>query len=88
MLIGTRVTQLAAEFFERTKWEGVRLHQSLRKVEEEIGRKYKDILAQQRAELELEAHKMMLAREQVSRSPRLMFKGIFLCAVYFFFHVE
>jgi len=60
----TRVTQLAAEFFERTKWEGVRLHQSMRQVEHDVTRRYIDLMAQQRAELELEANKMLISREQ------------------------
>lgn len=59
----TRVAQLAAEFFERTKWEGVRLHQALRLVESEVSKRYIDLLAQQRAELELEANKLLQARE-------------------------
>ena len=59
----TRVAQLAAEFFERTKWEGVRLHQALRLVEAEVSKRYIDLLAQQRAELEVEANKQLHARE-------------------------
>ena len=59
----TRVTQLAAEFFERTKWEGVRVHQSIKQVENELQRKYHDLLKQQRAELELESNKVILAKE-------------------------
>ena len=60
----TRVTQLAAEFFERTKWEGVRVHQSIKQVEGELQRKYSEILKHQREELEHEANKLIMAREQ------------------------
>lgn len=60
----TRVTQLAAEFFERTKWEGVRTHQSMKQVEADVSKKYDELMRQQRVELELEANKMLLAREQ------------------------
>ena len=35
-----RVAQLASEFFERTKWEGIRLHQSLRQLEGDITKRY------------------------------------------------
>lgn len=59
----TRVAQLAAEFFERTKWEGVRMHQALRLVEADVSKRYLDLLAQQRAELEVEANKALQARE-------------------------
>lgn len=59
----TRVAQLAAEFFERTKWEGVRMHQALRLVESEVSKRFIDLMNQQRAELEVEANKMLQARE-------------------------
>ena len=60
----TRVTQLAAEFFERTKWEGVRVHQTIKQVESDLSRRYDELLKEQRMQLELEANKMLLAREQ------------------------
>lgn len=60
----TRVTQLAAEFFERTKWEGVRVHQSIKQVENDLQRKFTDLLKQQRSELELETNKLLLVKEQ------------------------
>lgn len=59
-----RVTQLAAELFERTKWEGVRLHQALKQVDGDITRRYSDLLVQQRSELELEMNKRLLEKEQ------------------------
>lgn len=60
-----RVTQLAAELFERTKWEGVRLHQSLKQVEADLTHRYSDLMVQQRAELELELNKRLVAKEQL-----------------------
>ena len=60
----TRCTQLAAEFFERTKWEGVRLHSNVKQIKGELSKKYQDRMAQQRAELELELNKLLLEREQ------------------------
>jgi hypothetical protein len=59
-----RITQLTAEFFERAKWEGVRLHQGLRQVEIDLSRRYDEKMMQQRAELELEANKMLMSREK------------------------
>ena len=48
-----RITQLAAEFFERTKWEGLRLHESLKQLESELTTKYSGIITEQRAELQV-----------------------------------
>lgn len=48
-----RITQLAAEFFERTKWEGLRLHESLKQLEGELTDKYTGIMNEQRAELQV-----------------------------------
>ena len=58
-----RVTQLAAEMFERSKWESLRLHQAMMKVEEDIKQKYSNLMTQQRLELELEAKKQLLKQE-------------------------
>lgn len=58
-----RCTQLAAEFFERTKWEGVRLHANVKQVKSEVGKEYADRMVEQRAELELELNKRLLERE-------------------------
>ena len=68
-----RLLRLAADFFERTKWEGVRLHHAMRQVETEVSARYKELMAQQRAELELEAEKAnirMLAALQAESSAR------------------
>ena len=68
-----KLLQLAADFFERTKWEGVRLHHALRQVEAEVAARYKELMAQQRVELELEAEKSnirMLAALQAEASAR------------------
>jgi hypothetical protein len=64
----TRVVQLTAEFFERTKWEGIRLHQTLKQVENEITRRYMDLMQQQREELERESKaKLSLKEEEISK---------------------
>lgn len=55
-----RLAQLAAEFLERAKWETLRLHQSLKQVEAEMTARYKELMLQQRAELEQEARKEAL----------------------------
>ncbi|CAK9252488.1 unnamed protein product [Sphagnum jensenii] len=49
-----RITQLASELFERTKWEGIRLHQSLKQIESDLSSKYLELIKHQRSELELE----------------------------------
>ena len=59
-----RMTQLAAEFFERTKWESLRLHQSLRQVETDVARKYLELMNQQRIELETEMKRVIAAKEE------------------------
>jgi hypothetical protein len=59
-----RLTQLAAEFFERTKWEGVRIHQSIKQVENDLNLHYYNLLKKQRTELEMECNKLLLSKEQ------------------------
>jgi hypothetical protein len=59
-----RVAKLASEFFERSKWEGIRLHQSLRQLEHDITRRYLDLLAEQRTQLEAEVRKSLFAKEK------------------------
>ena len=59
-----RITQLASEFFERTKWEGIRLHQSLRTLEADLSKKYIDLLAEQRSQLETELIKAIYSKEK------------------------
>jgi len=60
----TRMTQLAAEFFERTKWESLRMHQAMRQVETDVARKYLELMNQQRGELEAETKKALAAKEE------------------------
>mmetsp|Transcript_18944 Transcript_18944/g.23862 ORF Transcript_18944/g.23862 Transcript_18944/m.23862 type:complete len:596 (+) Transcript_18944:91-1878(+) len=43
-----RIIQLAAELQERTKWEALRLHESLKQAQDESSRRYNDLLRQQR----------------------------------------
>lgn len=69
----TRVAQLTAEFFERTKWEGIRMHQALKQVESEMGRKYADMMVQQRAELEYEVNKVLNEQKQASLEENMKF---------------
>ena len=59
-----RVAQLAAEFFERNKWEALRLHNSLKQVEADVTKRYLDLMMHQRSELELEFKKKIVKREQ------------------------
>jgi mitofilin len=59
-----RVTQLTAEFMERTRWEGIRLYEAVKQVEDELARKYSDLMLNQRAELELEASKIFVKNQQ------------------------
>ena len=59
-----RIAQLASEFFERTKWEGIRLHQSLRQIESDLSRRYLDLLAEQRSEFEIEVNKKLFEHEK------------------------
>lgn len=59
-----RIAQLASEFFERTKWEGIRLHQSLRQLEADLSKKYIDLLAEQRSQLETELIKAIYSKEK------------------------
>lgn len=59
-----RVAKLSSEFFERSKWEGIRLHQSLRQLEHDITRRYLDLLSEQRAQLEAEVRRALFAKEK------------------------
>ena len=59
-----RLIQLAADLYERTKWEGIRLHQSLKQVEYELSNKYSELLKTQRIELEVETSKKLASLEQ------------------------
>jgi hypothetical protein len=45
----TRVAQIAAEFVGRTKWENLRLSQSLKQVEAEVSSKYLMLMLKQRS---------------------------------------
>ncbi len=58
-----RITQLAAEMFERLSWETIRLSHSVRQVENELTEKYEGLMAKQRKELEFEVHRILFDRE-------------------------
>jgi hypothetical protein len=45
----TRVAQIAAEFVGRSKWENLRLSQSLKQVEAEVSSKYLMLMLKQRS---------------------------------------
>ena len=55
-----RIMQLAAEFFERTKWEGLRLHEALKHLEDELSAKYTAIIDEQRAQLQVNWNELLL----------------------------
>lgn len=59
-----RIKQLATEMFERLAWEDVRMTQSLKGVQSELGSKYADLMARQRQELEFEVKKLLFQYEQ------------------------
>lgn len=59
-----RITQLAAEFFERTKWEGLRMHEALRHLESELGDKYGELMREQRAQLQAELDRALVVHEK------------------------
>jgi hypothetical protein len=58
-----RITQLAAEMFERLSWETIRLSHSVRQVENELTEKYEGLMAKQRKELEFEINRILFERE-------------------------
>ncbi|KAG5187291.1 mitochondrial inner membrane protein-domain-containing protein [Tribonema minus] len=58
-----RLVQLAAEMQDRTKWEALRLQQSLRAAEEEAGRHYLSLLSQQEVEAAEKLKTELLAQE-------------------------
>lgn len=58
-----RITQLAAEMFERLSWETIRLSHSVRQVENELTEKYEGLMAKQRKELEFEINRILYDRE-------------------------
>jgi hypothetical protein len=59
-----RIVQLSAEFFERTKWDGLRLHSSLKQLESEVSKKYLELMSQQRSQLEAEYQKILIEKEK------------------------
>jgi hypothetical protein len=59
-----RVTQLAAELFERLTWENLRLTNAVTQVESELTSKYNMLLEKQRRELEFEVQKLLFEREK------------------------
>lgn len=59
-----RYAQLAAEFFERNKWEGIRIQQALKQLETEVTAKYIELMKQQRNELEHLSSELLKKKEE------------------------
>jgi hypothetical protein len=55
--------QLATEFFERNKWEGIRMQQAMKQLEAEIAVKYLELMRQQRVELESQIQAIHVKKE-------------------------
>lgn len=62
-----RIAQLSAEFIERAKWEGLRLHQAVVAVRDEYSRRTDALLLQQRVELESGMKAALAAKEDEVR---------------------
>jgi hypothetical protein len=62
-----RVRQLAAELNEWGRWEAIRVNAGVRAVQEELANKYRDLMSQQRRELEDRVEQKLLQVEQTLR---------------------
>jgi mitofilin len=60
-----RVTQLAVELFDRTRWEGIRLQQSLKQAEMQLLQQFEEHMAKERSALELKAARLLNEKETV-----------------------
>lgn len=58
-----RMRTLVADYAQRSKWEAVRLHQSVKHVEKEVADHYISAIARQQAELELKVERDLAKRE-------------------------
>lgn len=58
-----RMQDLVSDYAERSTWEAVRLHQSVRHVEKELADHYASTIAQHNAELELKFERDLAKRE-------------------------
>lgn len=63
-----KYTQLASDYFERNKWEGVRLQQALKQLESEVSRKYLELMQIQRQEFEHIANSTIKKKEEELKS--------------------
>ena len=63
-----RLAQLAAELADRTKWEGIRLHESLKQAEATLASHYADQLQNERVAHGLETEKLLAQQERELRT--------------------
>lgn len=63
-----RIISLVAEFTEKSRWEAVKLHQSLKHVEKEVADHYSALMAKQSAELRLGLERELSMRESEVRN--------------------
>ena len=75
-----KIGQLSGELFERSRWEGVRLQQALKRVEAEVSHIYRERLDAQRREIEKEttASLQQMENDVVARSADLSGKAILM----------
>lgn len=60
----SKFIQVTSEYFERNRWEGIRLHQAMKQIENEVSRKYLELLRQQRNELESQSYEQILLKQK------------------------
>eukprot|EP01041_Mallomonas_annulata_P006285 gene6285-12729_t len=62
-----RVTQLTSELVDRTKWEAVRIQQTIKQMETELSHQYIEMMAQQRLEAKLDLERALFEKERAIR---------------------
>ncbi|CAM9760200.1 unnamed protein product [Chrysoparadoxa australica] len=63
-----RIIQLAAEMQERTKWEALRLHEALKRTEEEASTRYLALMSEMTDKMQAQYSQLVLEAEQRVRS--------------------
>ncbi|KAF0718432.1 Aste57867_1696 [Aphanomyces stellatus] len=72
-----RVAQLATEMKNRTKWEAVRMMESLKRMEEEVHAQHTELLRQQDVmHKELLVRELRLQEELITRNARMELEGL------------
>jgi hypothetical protein len=61
--LAKRMRALVTDYADRSKWEAVRLHQSIRHVEKELAEHYSSAIAKEHAERELRTERELAKRE-------------------------